>query len=171
MLQTSICVRTPAGNYRGFIHPGAWADEARVERLKELWADGRSASDIATLLGEVTRSAVLGKVHRLGLPGRKTTSRQPRRSPRRSGSVHFLRQTPARFVRPATPLPPAPPPHEAALMLSLRQLRADQCHWPIGDPKAADFGFCGCKKAPGVPYCEHHAAIAYNPAARRRRSA
>ena len=162
---SSICARTPAGNYRGFIHPGSWADETRVERLKELWADGRSASEIAALLGDVTRNSVIGKVHRLGLAGRKTTSRQPRLRTRR------LRQAPARFVRPASPLPPAPPPPEAALMLSLRQIRADQCHWPIGDPKEDGFGFCGCRKAPGVPYCGHHAAIAYNPAARRRRSA
>ena len=38
-------------------------------------------------------------------------------------------------------------------------------------PTEAGFGFCGCQKAAGVPYCEHHAAIAYNPAARRRRAA
>ena len=147
----------------------------RIERLKKLWADGRSASEIAALLGEVTRNAVIGKVHRLGLAGRKTTSRQPaprRTSPRRNGSGRAgLRQAPARFVRPASPLPPAPPPPVAALMLPLRQLRADQCRWPIGDPKEDGFGFCGCQKAPGVPYCGHHAAIAYNPAARRRRSA
>ena len=56
-------------------------------------------------------------------------------------------------------------------MLPLRQLRDDQCRWPIGDPKEAGFGFCGCQKAAGIPYCGHHAAIAYNPAARRGRSA
>ena len=64
--------------------PG-WTD-TRTERLKALWADGRSASEIAGLLGEVTRNAVIGKVHRLGLAGRKTTSRKPvprRTSPRR----------------------------------------------------------------------------------------
>ena len=67
--------------------PG-WTD-TRTERLKALWADGRSASEIAGLLGEVTRNAVIGKVHRLGLAGRKTTSRQPvprRTSPRRGKS-------------------------------------------------------------------------------------
>ena len=67
--------------------PG-WTD-ARIERLKALWAEGRPASEIAGLLGEVTRNAVIGKVHRLGLAGRKTTSRKPaprRTSPRRGRS-------------------------------------------------------------------------------------
>ena len=167
MLQTSICARTPAGNSPG------WTG-TRTERLKQLWAEGHSASEIAALLGWVTRNAVIGKVHRLGLAGRKTTSRQSvrRTSPRRHGSGRAgLREAPARFVRPASPLPPAPPPPVAALMLPLRQLRADQCRWPIGDPKEACFGFCGCQKAPGAPYCGHHAAIAYNPAASRWRSA
>ena len=153
--------------------PG-WTD-TRTERLKALWAEGRSASEIAGLLGEVTRNAVIGKVHRLDLAGRKTTSRQPvprRTSPRRhrSGRVE-LRLPPSRFVRAASPLPPSPPPPVAARMLPLRQLRDDQCRWPAGDPRKAGFGFCGCQKASGVPYCEHHAAIAYNPAARRGRSA
>ena len=82
MLQASIASPRAPGNGPG------WTD-ARIERLKALWAEGRSASEIAGLLGEVTRNAVIGKVHRLGLPGRKTTSRQlvPRRtSPRRGKS-------------------------------------------------------------------------------------
>jgi GcrA cell cycle regulator len=44
------------------------------------------------------------------------------------------------------------------------------CHWPIGDPMEESFHFCGRAKSFGVPYCEHHAAIAYNPGARRRRA-
>jgi GcrA cell cycle regulator len=166
MLPTSITSPRALGNGPG------WTD-TRVERLRKFWADGRSASEIAALLGEVTRNAVIGKVHRLGLAGRRTTSRQPRRSsPRRDSSGRVkLRQAHARFVRPAAPLLPPPPPPVAALMLTLRQLRADQCHWPIGDPKEDGFGYCGCQKAPGVPYCAHHAAIAYNPAARRGRFA
>jgi hypothetical protein len=130
MLQASIASPRAPGNGPG------WTD-ARIERLKALWAEGRSASEIAGLLGEVTRNAVIGKVHRLGLAGRKTTSRQPvprRTSPRRdrSGRVE-LRLPPSRFVRSASPLPPAPPPPVAALMLPLRQLRDDQCRWPVGD--------------------------------------
>ena len=74
----------------------SWTDE-RVELLKKLWADGLSASQIATKLGEVTRNAVIGKVHRLGLAGRATTSRvrtsRPRSNialfPARSSQVQY----------------------------------------------------------------------------------
>jgi GcrA cell cycle regulator len=168
MLQASITSPRAPGNGPG------WTD-ARTEHVKALWAEGRPASEIAGLLGEVTRNAVIGKVHRLGLSGRKTSSRQPvpcRTSPRRGKSGRVERHLPpARFVRPASPMPPTPPSPVAALMLPLRQLRDDQCRWPIGDPRKAGFGFCGCQKAPGVPYCAHHSAIAYNPAARRGRTA
>ena len=60
----------------------AWTDE-RVETLKKLWAEGLSASQIANRLGGVTRNAVIGKVHRLGLSGRTTTSRAKAPRPRR----------------------------------------------------------------------------------------
>ena len=74
----------------------SWTDE-RVELLKKLWADGLSASQIASKLGEVTRNAVIGKVHRLGLAGRATTSRvrtaRPRSNialfPARSAQVQY----------------------------------------------------------------------------------
>ena len=58
-----------------------WTDE-RVELLKKLWADGLSASQIAAELGGITRNAVIGKVHRLGLSGRATTSRMKSHRPR-----------------------------------------------------------------------------------------
>ncbi len=159
MLQTSICARTPAGNGPG------WTG-TRTERLKKLWADGHSASGIAALLGEVTRNAVIGKVHRLGLAGRATTSRKPRprrTSPRRNGAGRVeLRRQPPRL--PARPMPPDDlPPAPAALMLSVARLTDATCHWPIGDPRAPGFGFCGAKTASGrQPYCAHHQAAGHN---------
>ena len=64
----------------------AWNDE-RVELLKKLWAEGLSASQIAARLGGVTRNAVIGKVHRLGLSGRATTSRMKSLRPRPRANV------------------------------------------------------------------------------------
>src|ERR1700754_798832 len=58
-----------------------WTEE-RVAELKKLWAEGHSASQIAKRLGSVTRNAVIGKVHRLGLSGRATPSRPVKRPPR-----------------------------------------------------------------------------------------
>src|ERR1700691_4762226 len=68
----------------------SWTDE-RVELLKKLWSDGLSASQIAAELGGITRNAVIGKVHRLGLPGRakSTSSTAPR--PRKARSPSMLR--------------------------------------------------------------------------------
>src|SRR4029453_6321983 len=71
----------------------AWTDE-RVELLKKLWADGLSASQIASRLGGVTRNAVIGKVHRLGLAGRATTARS--RTPRPRNRVSHLPLRPTR---------------------------------------------------------------------------
>ena len=149
---SSIASPRPAGN-------GAGWNSARVDLLKTLWADGLPANQIAAKLGEVTRNAVIGKAHRLGLPGRKTTSRTPR--PRRTSPLRnrtmVLRSRPC----PATPdrLPAVP----TALMLSVAGLTGSTCHWPIGDPRSAEFGFCGSQTASGrQPYCAHHQAAGHN---------
>ena len=163
MLQTSICARAPAGNRAGWNRAG-WND-ARVDLLKQLWADGLTASQIAERLGEVTRNAVIGKVHRLGLAGRATTSRKPllrRTSPHRdrASRVSMRKPVPRSRSCPATPdrLPPAP----AALTIALADLAGSSCHWPVGDPREPGFGFCGAKIAAGrQPYCAAHQHIGH----------
>lgn len=160
MLQNSISARAPAGNGPG------WTD-ARVDLLKALWADGLSASVIAAQLGEVTRNAVIGKVHRLGIQGRAATRRQPRRTmPRRNRIGRAVIRKPA-FVRPSPVPPPGLPPAPAALMLSIAQLTEATCHWPIGDPRQPGFGFCGARRTGRQPYCGHHQAIGHSQKRRR----
>ena len=102
MLQTSICARAPAGNRSG------WTPE-RIETLSRLWNDGLSASQIAGKLGEVTRNAVIGKVHRLGLPLRGKTGRPRGYRP----SKPVLRRPPA----PKAPRPPRTPSPAAVAFL------------------------------------------------------
>ena len=167
----------------------SWTDE-RVELLKKLWADGLSASQIATKLGEVTRNAVIGKVHRLGLAGRATTSRIRTARPRTNIALFPARSAQAQyrtFGNTALKTVPQPQEKKAAAVVPLRglpelepapqgritlaELKETMCHWPEGDPMEEGFHFCGRRKAFGVPYCEHHAAIAYNPGARKRRTA
>ena len=63
----------------------SWTDE-RVELLKKLWSDGLSASQIAAELGGITRNAVIGKVHRLGLSGRAKSASSAARRPRKARS-------------------------------------------------------------------------------------
>lgn len=56
-----------------------------------------------------------------------------------------------------------------ARMVTLMQLRADDCRWPVGEGVGLDQRFCGCRKFDGLPYCEYHARIAYRPIDRAER--
>ena len=143
----------------------AWTDD-RVQSLTRLWRDGLSASQIArALAGGVTRNAVIGKVHRLGLSGRARPSAPPLRPKR---EVRARRTSPR--ASPAPPLhapgihPVEPPPDVGAA--SVLTVRRGQCHWPIGDPRANGFSLCGCAAVRGA-YCAGHAELAYRPLARK----
>jgi len=156
-----------------------WTDE-RVELLKKLWSDGLSASQIANELGSVTRNAVIGKVHRLGLSGRakSPSSAAPRqRKPR--AHTHMMRVRPqmrgntALAYRHDLEVEAEPELIENIVPLGQRctllELNEGKCKWPIGDPGSSEFFFCGGKPAEGAPYCSYHSRIAYQPAADRRR--
>lgn len=167
----------------------AWTED-RVETLKKLWADGLSASQIAKQLGGVTRNAVIGKVHRLGLSGRAAPSRPARRpaatrpaAPRKAKPAAAkaappaaqapAKPSPVREIKAAVPLPVTAPEEaqrlpsgEYATVLTLRE---GMCKWPIGDPADTEFRFCGRKSAIGSAYCDAHAQVAYQPQAKRRR--
>jgi GcrA cell cycle regulator len=157
----------------------SWTDE-RVELLKKLWSDGLSASQIAAELGGITRNAVIGKVHRLGLSGRaKSPSSTAPRQRKARAHPHMMR-----VARPAmrgnTALAQAfdyeveaePELVDNVIPLGQRrnilELTEDTCRWPIGDPSSADFFFCGGQTSTG-PYCGHHSRVAYQPAGDRRR--
>ncbi len=160
----------------------SWNDE-RVELLKKLWAEGLSASQIAGRIGAVTRNAVIGKVHRLGLSGRATTTRMKSHRPR-TRQVVAKRPVPAAKPRFAnvgnTALralyqdaePYVAPMEELDIPMaerkSIQSLDECSCRWPIGDPQDAGFHFCGKNKVPGLPYCEFHARRAFQPPQARR---
>ncbi len=152
----------------------AWTED-RVDVLTKLWAEGLSASQIAKQLGGVTRNAVIGKVHRLGLSGRAKPSRpvvrvasKQAKAKARVASVPRAPKTPA-VVEVA---PPPPPPIEAKPLpngeyATILTIRDHMCKWPIGDPSASDFRFCGRRHKSGEPYCEAHCSVAYQPSRRR----
>ena len=167
----------------------SWTDE-RVELLRRLWDDGLSASQIALQIGGVSRNAVIGKVHRLGLAGRVKPigpgGAQARRKEDLSAEVALetviaaeeptLPEPPAIVAhRPAPdfPLPPKAAPEPVALAVSERvtimDLRDSMCRWPMGDPTSPEFRFCGARAITGLPYCTQHAQVAYQPAAERKR--
>ncbi|MGE3149501.1 MAG: GcrA family cell cycle regulator [Pseudorhodoplanes sp.] len=159
----------------------SWTDE-RVELLKKLWTDGLSASQIAAELGGITRNAVIGKVHRLGLSGRAKSPSSAAPRQRRARPAHMMR-VPRPSMRGNTALAAAyaydaeiePEPELVENIIpigqrrSLLELTEDTCRWPIGDPSSAEFFFCGGKPITGLPYCAYHSRIAYQPAAERRR--
>ena len=153
-----------------------WTDE-RVESLKKLWQDGLSASQIAKQLGGVTRNAVIGKVHRLGLSGRATPSKPARpvfKAPRPARAV-AQPAAPRRIAEPmAREAAPAPVPvryiDEAPGSATVLTLGAHMCKWPIGDPSSDSFTFCGKRADEGQPYCVDHARVAYQPQQAKKKS-
>lgn len=138
-----------------------WTEE-RVEQLKTLWTEGLSASQIARVMGGVTRNAVIGKVHRLGLAGRATSTRadRPRVSMPRQ---HIVRAAPEPEIVEEDPLP-----LEDGKFANVLSVTDRMCRWPIGDPADNAFHFCGRKPKSGSPYCEAHARKAYQPQSARR---
>jgi GcrA cell cycle regulator len=164
-----------------------WTDD-RVELLKKLWNDGLSASQIAGELGQVTRNAVIGKVHRLGLSGRAkapsssaprvrkppraTPSAPPRPSMPASRSNLAFKPRPAPDLMPAVDLAPLPEIDNVVPMgerCTIMELKEYSCRWPIGEPGTEEFRYCGARSGTGIPYCGYHARIAYQPVADRRR--
>jgi GcrA cell cycle regulator len=157
----------------------SWTDE-RVETLKKLWTDGLSASQIAAELGGITRNAVIGKVHRLGLAGRAKSPSSAAPRPRKARPhPHMLRVS-----RPATrgntalahvfdlEIEAEPQFVDNVIPMgqrrSLLELTEETCRWPIGDPGHADFFFCGGQTLTSLPYCAYHSRVAYQPANARR---
>ena len=147
-----------------------WTDY-RVAVLRELWTKGLSASQIAVQLGGVSRNAVIGKAHRLGLESRPSpirgggNSRSRRnRAISRALEARALRGTMADEVIDGEPLVPENGRDGKASVLAppSRPISdVKECLWPIGDPSDPDFSFCGDDTAPGRPYCPDHCAIAY----------
>ena len=140
-----------------------WTDE-RIEQLKSLWTEGLSASQIARALGGVTRNAVIGKVHRLGLAGRASPARSERlrlpTAPRISLRSHHAPQPPIVEEDPVI--------LEDGSFATVLTINDRMCRWPIGDPSEHEFHFCGRKPKNGSPYCEAHARKAYQPQQLRR---
>lgn len=158
----------------------SWTDE-RVELLKKLWSDGLSASQIAAELGGITRNAVIGKVHRLGLSGRaKSVSAGVPRPRKMRPPAHMLRIARG-AIRGNTALAHAyeietetePELLDNVIPIGQRrtilELTEQTCHWPIGDPSSGDFFFCGGNTVAGLPYCAYHSRMAYQPVTDRRR--
>jgi GcrA cell cycle regulator len=153
----------------------AWTDE-RIAQLKAGWEGGMTASQIAEVLGEgVTRNAVIGKAHRLGLEarpspvkaGEEPVAAAPAAAPVASAAPAPVAPAP---VAPPAARPPAKKPARTgkAARTTLLDLNEKICKWPLGHPGDADFHFCGKASQASFPYCTEHCLVAYQAQLPRR---
>lgn len=128
-----------------------WTVE-RIETLTQLWSEGHSCTEVARLMGGISRNAVIGKVRRLDLPKRRTVSRkQPTNRPK-------AKRPPVEAVQTE---PIVTDDGYITFPTTLVDLGAHNCRWPHGDPKDDRFGFCGQPAVEGKPYCAAHCRRAY----------
>jgi GcrA cell cycle regulator len=166
----------------------SWTEE-QVEQLRQAWMEGKSASQIASLLGQgLTRNAVIGKVHRLGLAGRAkppsavgTHARPPQAQQNERSAAPPRAAAAPRMVRGATALAIQPQAVTEAeiqqiesvvvpmsVKVTIVELKEAMCRWPLGDPTSPEFRYCG-SPTHVRPYCAYHSGLAYQPAESRRR--
>jgi GcrA cell cycle regulator len=157
-----------------------WTDE-KVKLLVQYWESGQSITQIGKALG-MTRNAVVGKAHRIGLAKRASPimrsekPAQPRPAASHgggsSGGGGHTAAAPAPTRTPVQVREEAATPaggHSqatqaqltAAMLAALTPSTGPRCKWPIGDPKSAEFDFCSQVALPGKPYCAQHCAMAY----------
>ena len=139
----------------------SWTDE-KVAKLKELWGKGNTASQIAEIIGGISRNAVIGKAHRLNLSAkiktRTATSNKSFESSMEENKTKFKRNRKSKFksliiekdFEPENPK-------------QLEELTESTCKWPIGHPDEKNFYFCGRTSLKEFSYCKLHLLYAYQP--------
>ena len=133
----------------------SWTDE-KIDDLKKLWAKGLSTAEIGRELG-VSKNAVVGKSHRLGLKPRPSPIAGKTAEPAAPGAAPA-----AAAAAPAKPKAAKPAkPKEVARIGDIIDLGPQMCRWPFNDPGDEDFHFCGRQVTPSKPYCPEHCAVAY----------
>ena len=138
-----------------------WTDE-RVKKLRELWGKGNTASQIAEIIGGISRNAVIGKAHRLNLSAkiktRTATNNQNFENSLEEKNSKLKKGRRSRFksliiekdFEPENPK-------------QLEELDENSCKWPIGHPNESSFYFCGRNSLKDFSYCKLHLLYAYQP--------
>ena len=139
----------------------SWTEE-KVAKLKELWGKGSTASQIAEIIGGISRNAVIGKAHRLNLSSkiktRTATSNQSFENSLEEKNIKNKRVRRSKFksliiekdFEPENPK-------------QLEELDENSCKWPIGHPNEKTFYFCGRSSLKDFSYCKLHLLYAYQP--------
>ena len=140
----------------------SWFQE-KEEKLRELWKKGHSASQIASMLGDTTRNAVIGKAHRLNLEARMTSKKKQVTVGKQKNSSlkEYKTQKLGRKARFKALL--LDKNFEEENPLKLEELTDKTCRWPIGHPHEENFYFCGRQSMEKFPYCKLHVLYAFQP--------
>tara|TARA_B100001939_G_scaffold24224_1_gene19603 strand:+ start:375 stop:869 length:495 start_codon:yes stop_codon:yes gene_type:complete len=139
----------------------SWTEE-KVAKLKELWGKGNTASQIAEIIGGISRNAVIGKAHRLNLSAKiktrsaisnqnfETSFKEKAIKNRRGRRSKFKSLIIEKDFEPENPK-------------QLEELDESSCKWPIGHPNEKSFYFCGRNSLKDFSYCKLHLLYAYQP--------
>ena len=143
----------------------SWNEE-KVEKLKELWGKGSTASQIAEIIGGISRNAVIGKAHRLNLSS-KIKTRNPSSSQNFDNSSEENSSTQRRGRKSKFQSLIIEKDFEPENPKKLEELDESSCKWPIGHPEEQSFYFCGRSSLKDFSYCKLHLLYAYQPKGRK----
>ena len=139
----------------------SWNDE-KVAKLKELWGKGNTASQIAEIIGGISRNAVIGKAHRLNLSAKIKTRTKSLNQNLRSNNEDLKIQS-GRNKRSKFKSLIIEKDFEPENPKQLEELDDNSCKWPIGHPDDKTFYFCGRSSLKDFSYCKLHLLYAYQP--------
>ena len=122
----------------------SWTDE-KIKQLKKLWDKGLTTAEIGKKL-DISKNAVVGKAHRLGLQARPSPIKTEKQETLKSDKKAPIEKKEA---------------VKKSEKITIEDLKPDMCRFPIGDPRSSDFHFCGEKVFKNKPYCLKHCAEAY----------
>ena len=143
----------------------SWNDE-KVEKLKELWGKGSTASQIAEIIGGTTRNAVIGKAHRLNLSSKiKTRNSSSSQNFDNNSGENSSKQKKGRKSKFQSLI--IEKDFEPENPKKLEELDENSCKWPVGHPEEQSFYFCGRSSLKDFSYCKLHLLYAYQPKGRK----